>query len=42
MGELVQSIFVMSLGLIETFVHPLLLLIFMQTEKVKRAFAAII
>jgi hypothetical protein len=41
MGELVQSIFVMSLGLIETFLHPLLLLIFMQTEKVKRAFAAI-
>jgi hypothetical protein len=34
MGELVF----MLLGLIETFIHPLLLLIFMQTEKVKRAF----
>ena len=41
MDKFIPLILVMLLGLIETFIYPLLLLIFMQTEKVKRAFTAI-
>jgi len=41
MAKLLPVIFVMLLGLIETFIYPLLLLIFMQPAKVKQAFSAI-
>jgi hypothetical protein len=41
MAKLLPVILVMLLGLIETFIYPLLILIFMQSAKVKQAFAVI-